>query len=45
MSEMESTECCCPECQKGKKRYVQILDIDRYINALNVWGLSTIIDS
>jgi len=34
---IESAECCCPECQKGKKHYVQILDIDRYINALNDW--------
>lgn len=34
---IESKECSCPECQKGKKHYVQILDIDRYVNALNDW--------
>ena len=34
---IESVECCCPECQKGKKHDVQILDIDRYVNALNDW--------
>lgn len=33
----DSDECSCPECQKGKKHYVQILDIDRYVNALNDW--------
>ena len=32
---IESAECCCPDCIKGKKHYVQILDMDRYINALN----------
>lgn len=34
---IESNECNCPECQKGKNHYVQIIDIDRYINALNDW--------
>lgn len=33
----DSDECSCPECQKGKKHYVQIIDIDRYVNALNDW--------
>lgn len=33
----DSDECSCPECQKGKKHYIQILDIDRYVNALNDW--------
>lgn len=32
---IESAECCCPDCQKGMKHYVQILDLDRYVNALN----------
>jgi hypothetical protein len=34
---IESNECGCPECKKGKKHYVQILDMDRYVNALNDW--------
>lgn len=34
---IESSECSCLECQKGKNHYVQILDMDRYINALNDW--------
>lgn len=33
----DSDECSCPECQKGKKHYIQILDIDKYVNALNDW--------
>lgn len=35
--QIDSDECNCPECQKGKKHYVQIPDIDKYINALNDW--------
>ena len=34
---IESDECSCPDCQKKKKHYIQILDMDRYINALNDW--------
>ncbi len=34
---IKSDECNCPDCQKRKKHYIQILDIDRYINALNDW--------
>ena len=34
---IESEECQCAECQCAKKRYVQIIDVDRYINSLNDW--------
>lgn len=34
---IESADCNCPDCQKGKKHYIQILDMDRYVNALNDW--------
>lgn len=34
---IDSNECSCPDCQKGKKHYIQIIDIDRYVNALNDW--------
>lgn len=34
---MESSECDSPECQKEKTHYVQILDMDRYINTLSDW--------
>ena len=30
-------ECQCAECQCGKKHYVQIIDVDRYIDNLNDW--------
>ena len=33
----DSNECQCAECQCGKKHYVQIIDVDRYINNLNDW--------
>lgn len=33
----ESEECQCDECQCGKKHYVQIIDVDRYIDNLNDW--------
>jgi len=34
---IETGECFCPECKKGRKHYVQILDVDRYINTLSDW--------
>lgn len=34
---IELEECQCAECQYAKKRYVQIIDVDRYINSLNDW--------
>ena len=33
----DSNECRCAECQCSKKRYVQIIDVDQYINNLNDW--------
>lgn len=30
-------ECNCPECRKCRRHYVQILDMDRFINGLNDW--------
>ena len=37
LEHLESEECQCAECQCAKKRYVQIIDVDRYINSLNDW--------
>ena len=34
---IESEECQCAECQCAKSHYVQIIDVDRYINSLNDW--------
>ncbi len=34
---IESETCQCPECDKKRKRYIQIIDVDRYVNALNDW--------
>ena len=34
---IESEECQRVECQCAKKRYVQIIDVDRYIFNLNDW--------
>lgn len=33
---IESLTCDCAECQ-GKRKYVQIIDVDRYIETLNEW--------
>ncbi len=33
----DSDECQCAECQCSKNRYVQIIDVDRYIDNLNDW--------
>lgn len=32
-----SEECQCPECNENKRRYIQIIDVHRYVNALNDW--------
>ena len=32
-----SKECQCAECLCGRKQYVQIIDVDRYIGNLNDW--------
>lgn len=34
---IDSDECQCAKCQCSKKRYVQIIDVDQYINNLNDW--------
>lgn len=34
---IESDKCQCPECDKNRKRYIQIIDVDRYVNTLNDW--------
>lgn len=34
---INSDECQCAECQCAKKRYVQIIDVDKYIDNLNDW--------
>lgn len=34
---IESDNCQCSECDKNRKRYIQIIDVDRYVNALNDW--------
>lgn len=33
---IDAQECDCEECQ-NKQRYVQIIDVDRYIDDLNDW--------
>lgn len=35
--DIASDNCLCPECDKNYKRYIQIIDVDNYINALNDW--------
>lgn len=34
---IDNSKCDCPECRSGWKHYVQIFDMDRYLNALNDW--------
>lgn len=34
---INSYECQCAECQCAKRRYVQIIDVDKYIDNLNDW--------
>ena len=33
----QSSECNCVQCQKSHQEYVQILDVDSYIESLNDW--------
>lgn len=33
---VENQQCNCDDCRK-RRQYAQILDIDRYVNALNGW--------
>lgn len=34
---IESDNCQCSECEKNRRRYIQIIDEDVYVNALNDW--------
>lgn len=34
---IESLNCDCPECRSGRKNYIQILDMERYVEHLNDW--------
>lgn len=34
---IQSENCQCEECQKQKRKYVSVFDIDRYIASLNDW--------
>ena len=34
-SHIDSDRCNCPDCQN--RRYIQILDMDRYVEHLNDW--------
>lgn len=33
---MDSEKCECAECQ-NRRKYVQIIDVDRYVDTLNDW--------
>ena len=37
MLHIESQECNCFNCQSRKKQYIQILDMERYVEHLNDW--------
>ena len=34
---VESGNCQCPECTDYRKHYIHIIDVDKYVNALNDW--------
>lgn len=34
---VNTCDCCCPDCKSGRKHYVQIIDVDTYIQNLNDW--------
>lgn len=34
---LDGSNCDCPECQNGRKHYIQILDMERYVEHLNDW--------
>lgn len=34
---INSQECNCPDCNKQKKRYIQILNMEQYVEQLNDW--------
>ncbi|MBD5206307.1 MAG: hypothetical protein HDS84_08035 [Bacteroidales bacterium] len=34
---IDSQECNCPDCKSRKRSYIQILDMNRYVEHLNDW--------
>lgn len=34
---IQSENCQCEECQKQKRKYISVFDIDRYVESLNDW--------
>lgn len=34
---IQSNTCNCAECQEKRRKYVAILDIDKYVESLNDW--------
>lgn len=34
---VDSADCSCSDCQDRRKHYVQILDMERYVEHLNDW--------
>lgn len=34
---IENSGCDCLECRNGRKHYIQILDMERYVEHLNDW--------
>lgn len=34
---IDDSRCDCPECRSGRKNYIQILDMERYVEHLNDW--------
>lgn len=34
---INSQECNCPDCKKQKQHYIQILNMEQYVEQLNDW--------
>lgn len=34
---INSQECNCPDCNKQKRHYIQILNMEQYVEQLNDW--------
>ena len=34
---IQSKDCNCTSCLEKRNKYIQILDVDRYIESLNDW--------
>lgn len=34
---IDDSKCDCPECRSGRKHYIQILDMERFVEHLNDW--------